>query len=98
MVDLVLLDLQMPEMDGFEVLEVMRGMENLRKIPVIVVTGKILTEADMTRLNQGVAAVLSKGLFSIDETIAHISAALENKRRLSGEAQRLVRIAMAYCA
>jgi len=95
-VDLVLLDLQMPEMDGFEVLEVMRGMESTRKIPVIVVTGKDLTTADMTRLNQGVAAVLGKGLFSIDETITHISTALENKRRLSGEAQRMVRAGMAY--
>ncbi len=96
LVDLILLDLQMPEMDGFEVLEVIRSMESTRKIPVIVVTGKDLTEADMARLNQGVAAVLGKGMFSIEETIAHISAALEHKRRLSGEAQRLVRSAMAY--
>ncbi len=95
-VDLLLLDLQMPEMDGFAVLEAMREMESTRQIPVIVVTGKVLTEADMARLNQGVAAVLGKGLFSIEETIAHISAALEHKRRLSGEAQRLVRSAMAY--
>jgi signal transduction histidine kinase/DNA-binding LacI/PurR family transcriptional regulator/AraC-like DNA-binding protein len=95
-VDLILLDLQMPEMDGFEVLEVIRGMESTRKIPVIVVTGKILTETDMARLNQGVAAVLGKGLFNIEETIGHISAALEHKRRLSVEAQRLVRAAMAY--
>ena len=95
-VDLVLLDLQMPQMDGFEVLEVMRGMESTRKIPVIVLTGKDLTAADMVRLNQGVAAVLGKGLFSVDETINHISTALEKKRRLSGEAQRLVRFAMAY--
>jgi signal transduction histidine kinase/AraC-like DNA-binding protein len=95
-VDLVLLDLQMPEMDGFEVLEVMRSMESLRKIPVIVLTGKSLTEADMSRLNQGVAAVLSKGLFSIDETISHISTALENKRKISEEAQRMVRLAIAY--
>lgn len=95
-IDLVLLDLQMPEMDGFEVLEVMRSLDSLRKIPVIVLTGKSLTEADMTRLNQGVAAVLSKGLFSIDETISHISAALENKRKISEEAQRLVRLAIAY--
>jgi YesN/AraC family two-component response regulator len=95
-IDLILLDLQMPEMDGFEVLEVIRGLESTRKIPVIVLTGKNLTEADMQRLNQGVATVLGKGLFSIEETITHISSALEHKRRLSGEAQRLVRSAMAY--
>jgi len=95
-VDLVLLDLQMPEMDGFEVLEAMRGMESTRKIPVIVVTGKVLSETEMERLNQGVAAVLAKGLFSIEETIAHISTALEQKRRISGEAKRLVRQAIVY--
>ena len=95
-VDLVLLDLQMPEMDGFEVLEGMRAMESTRKIPVIVVTGKVLSETEMERLNQGVAAVLTKGLFSIEETIEHISTALEQKRRISGEAKRLVRLAMVY--
>lgn len=95
-VDLVLLDLQMPEMDGFELLEIMRGMESLRKIPVIVVTGKSLTEEDMKRLNQGITAVLSKGIFSFDETVTHIRNALQNKRKISGEAQRLVRLAIAY--
>jgi YesN/AraC family two-component response regulator len=95
-IDLVLLDLQMPEMDGFEVLEAMRSMENTRKIPVIVVTGKILSETEMERLNQGVAAVLAKGLFNMQEMVRHISSALEQKRRISGEAKRLVRIAMVY--
>jgi len=95
-VDLVLLDLQMPELDGFGVLEAMRENRNMREIPVIVITGKVLTEADMARLNQGVAAVLKKGLFGIDETLAHIQAALERKRRLSMDAQRLVRQAMAF--
>lgn len=95
-IDLMLLDLQMPEMDGFELLEIMRSMESTRNIPVVVVTGKVLTQAEMERLNQGVATVLSKGMFSIDETIAHINAALEHKRRISGEAKRLVRQAMVY--
>lgn len=95
-IDLVLLDLQMPEMDGFDVLEAMRESESTREIPVIVVTGKSLTEADMARLNQGVAVVLKKGLFSMEETLSHINAALERKRRLSVDAQRLVRLAMAY--
>jgi AraC-like DNA-binding protein len=95
-IDLVLLDLQMPEMDGFEVLEKMRAHERMQKIPVIVVTGQVLTEAEMARLNRGVASILEKGLFGLDETVARISAALENKHRLSYEAQRLVRKAMAF--
>ena len=95
-VDLVLLDLMMPEMDGFAVLEAMRDRETTRDIPVIVVTGQTLTQSEMARLNLGVTRVLSKGVFSLEETLAHLDAALARKRELSGEAQRLVRQAMAY--
>jgi YesN/AraC family two-component response regulator len=95
-VDLVLLDLQMPEMDGFSVLEAMHESDRTREIPVIVVTGISLSEAEMMRLNEGVAVVLKKGLFSAEETLSHIDAALERKRRLSVDARRLVRLAMAY--
>ena len=95
-VDLVLLDLQMPEMDGFEVLEAMQAQETTRKIPVIVVTGKVLSEAEIERLNQGVTAVLAKGVFSSEETIEHINRALEQKRRINVEAKRLIRSAMLY--
>jgi YesN/AraC family two-component response regulator len=96
LIDLVLLDLQMSEMDGFGVLEKMRASVLLQKIPVIVITGQNLTETEMARLNRGVTVILEKGLFNLDETVNHISAALERKRRLSGEAQRLVRKAMAF--
>lgn len=94
--DLILLDLLMPDMDGFAVLEAMRDMPLTRHVPVVVLTGQMLTEADMVRLNRGVATVLRKGLFTMDETVAHIQAALERKRKVSNEAQRLVRKAMAY--
>lgn len=94
--DLVLLDLMMPELDGFGVLEAMREKEGTRDIPVIVLTGQILTEKEMARLNRGVATVLGKGLFSVEETLAHIDAALARKRKLGSETQRLVRRAMAY--
>jgi AraC-like DNA-binding protein len=50
----------------------------------------------MARLNQGVATVLSKGVFSLEETLTHVDAALERNRELSQQAQRLVRQAMAY--
>ena len=43
---LVLFDLMMPELDGFGVLEAMKEKESTRDIPVIVLTGKILTEND----------------------------------------------------
>ncbi len=95
-VDLVLLDLMMPEMDGFAVLEAMREREATRTIPVVVVTGQTLTESEMGRLNSGVTRVLSKGVFNLEETLTHLDAALARKRALSGEAQRLVRQAMAY--
>lgn len=94
--DLVLLDLMMPELDGFGVLEAMREKEGMRDIPVIVLTGQILTEKEMARLNRGVATVLGKGLFSVEETLNHIDTALARKRKLGSEARRLVRQAMAY--
>jgi signal transduction histidine kinase/DNA-binding LacI/PurR family transcriptional regulator/AraC-like DNA-binding protein len=93
---LILLDLMMPELDGFGVLEALRGEESLRAIPVIVITAQALTQEDMARLNQGVAAVLSKGVFSTGEALHHIDAALARRRKLGGTAQQLVRKAMAY--
>jgi YesN/AraC family two-component response regulator len=94
--DLVLLDLMMPGIDGFEVLQAMQTMETTRGIPVIVLTARVLTEGDMTRLNRGVAAVLSKGVFSAEEVSAQITTALDQSKRLGSEAQRMVRLAMAY--
>jgi len=94
--DLVLLDLMMPELDGFGVLERMQAEEAIRNTPVIVLTGQVLTEEDMARLNRGVAAVLSKGVFSAEETLAHVEGALARTGRLGSEAQRLVRKGMAY--
>jgi len=94
--DLVILDLMMPELDGFGVLEAMREEERSRNIPVIVLTGQVLTEEDMVRLNRGVASVLGKGLFTAEETLEHVEAALAHRRKLGAEAQRIVRKALAY--
>jgi DNA-binding response OmpR family regulator len=94
--DIVLLDLMMPEMDGFRVLEAMQQDVVSRHIPVIVLTGKVLSEEDMAHLNQGVTSVLSKGLFSVQEVLAHVEAALSRSQRLGSETRRLVRKAMAY--
>jgi CheY-like chemotaxis protein len=94
--DLVLLDLMMPELDGFGVLEAMQGEESMRDVPVIVLTGQVLTEEDMGRLDRGVTAVLGKGLFSLEETLDHVETALARQQGLGDETQRIVRRAMAY--
>jgi CheY-like chemotaxis protein len=94
--DLVLLDLMMPEMDGFDVLNAMREGETTRHIPVVVLTARHLTEEDVMRLGQGVSAVLSKGVFTRAEIIAHVRQALSRGPESSAEAQRCVRQAIAF--
>jgi signal transduction histidine kinase/DNA-binding LacI/PurR family transcriptional regulator/AraC-like DNA-binding protein len=93
---LVLLDLMMPVLDGFAVLEEMRKIESTRNIPVVVITGQSLTKEDMSRLNSGVASVLGKGMFSVAETLQHLADALAHKRKPGSESQHMALKAMAY--
>lgn len=58
--DLVLLDLMMPEMDGFEFLERLRTAPSGYDVPVVVLTAKTLTSEDRARLNGRVEAILQR--------------------------------------
>ena len=58
--DLILLDLMMPEMDGFEFLAELRKRPELDDVPVVVVTAADLTQVDRRRLNGGVERILQK--------------------------------------
>ena len=57
---LILLDLMMPELDGFGFIEELRGKEEWRKIPVVVLTAKDISSEDRTRLEGCTSAVLVK--------------------------------------
>ncbi len=78
--DLILLDLMMPEMDGFEFVAELRRNEAWRRVPVVVVTAKDLSREDRERLDGYVRRIFQKGAFSRDELIREIRLLLQNER------------------
>jgi CheY-like chemotaxis protein len=73
--DAIILDLIMPEMDGFEFLEAMRRRLEWCGVPVVVVTAKDLTAEDRGRLNLGVERIIQKT--ERDQTLHELRGALE---------------------
>jgi signal transduction histidine kinase/DNA-binding response OmpR family regulator len=70
--DLILLDLMMPRMDGFEFVSELRKNQDWRSIPIIVITAKTLTKEDRLLLQGHVQKVLQKGDFSVDALLAEL--------------------------
>ncbi len=87
--DLILLDLMMPDMDGFQLLAQMQKHATLREIPVIVITAIDLSAEDHARLNSGIEMVLRKGSFSPDILVQRVRLAVDKTRR----SQRLPEVA-----
>jgi two-component system NtrC family sensor kinase len=70
--DVILLDLMMPEMDGFAVVAALQKEAGWRDIPVIVITSRDLSANDRERLNSGVQSVLVKEMFRPAELVERI--------------------------
>jgi hypothetical protein len=68
----ILLDLMMPEMDGFEFVDALRAREAWRQIPVVIVTAKDLTAEDRERLNGSVVRILQKGAHDQEALLADV--------------------------
>lgn len=82
--DLVLLDLIMPEMDGFEFLDALREQPKYRALPVVVLTAMDLTEEDRRRLNGGVERILSKDGLDPDAALAEVRRLVDARRTPKG--------------
>jgi signal transduction histidine kinase/DNA-binding response OmpR family regulator len=69
--DVIILDLMMPKMDGFEFLDELRSRQDWQGIPVVIITAKDLTQEDRDRLNGGVERIIQKS--DRDEMLRQLS-------------------------
>jgi AraC-like DNA-binding protein len=94
---LVILDLMMPEMDGFDVLDRMRADPQTRHVPVVILSNKLLTLDDVKRLEQHALVTLqSKGILSETELVAALNRSLFGSDTLPQQTSALVKRAVAY--
>jgi AraC-like DNA-binding protein len=93
---LVILDLFMPGIDGFMVLEQMRLQPRTRRVPVVVITGKVLSFEDIQRLDHALVTLHSKDILSPDEMTASFHRALAETEVLPQQTSVVVKHAIAY--
>jgi signal transduction histidine kinase/DNA-binding LacI/PurR family transcriptional regulator/AraC-like DNA-binding protein len=94
---LVLLDLVMPKLSGADVLDRMRADANLRQVPVIVLSNKVLGLDDVKRIESHTRVTLqSKGIWSEEETIIALNRAIFGTDTLPAHTSALVKQAIAY--
>jgi PAS domain S-box-containing protein len=78
--DILLLDLLMPCLDGFGVIERLRADPQTRGLPIVVITAKDLTESEAARLKETVRAVMRKRGFEGEKLVEEINNALKHER------------------
>jgi signal transduction histidine kinase/AraC-like DNA-binding protein len=94
---LVILDLMMPEMDGFDVLDWVRANEQMRRVPVLILSSRLFNRDDVKRIEQHALVTLqSKGILSEDEMVSSLRHAILGDNALSQHTSALVKCAVVY--
>jgi signal transduction histidine kinase/AraC-like DNA-binding protein/ABC-type sugar transport system substrate-binding protein len=93
---LIILDLVMPEMDGFGVLAQLRANPQTAHIPVVVMSGKILTFEDVRRLNFSRVSLHTKDLHTPEETIHLIEQSFAGSKALCPPTSSVVKTTLAF--
>jgi threonine synthase len=75
--NLILLDLMMPDMDGFQVMDALQMKKETKDIPIIVITAKELTSAENKRLKGHIQSLMQKGDFMNDDLLDEVRALLK---------------------
>lgn len=93
---LIVLDLLMPEVDGFQVLEQVRTQSCTRSVPVVIISGKLLSYEDIQRLNYNQTALLTKEILSKAETSDFLEQLQNEHAPLAQPTSQLVKKSLAY--
>ncbi|OYV73300.1 MAG: hypothetical protein B7Z70_13505, partial [Acidithiobacillus ferrivorans] len=83
--DLILLDLMMPEFNGFDVVDALQKNPSMAAIPVLVLTAKIITPEDRRRLNGHILKIMEKAGFRRDQFLGEVHRALSTAHSRQGE-------------
>jgi len=93
----VVLDLIMPELDGFQVLDWMRSNPDTRRVPVLVLSGRVLSFDDLKRIEQHALVTLqSKDILSEQELAHSVQQVLGGTLTLGQSTSNLVKRALVY--
>ncbi len=76
--DIILLDIIMPRLDGFGVIEALRADPGTRDLPIIVISAKELTADETARLKESVSYIVKKQGLEGDQLIDEIRSALRD--------------------
>jgi CheY-like chemotaxis protein len=77
----ILLDLIMPGMDGFEFLAALQEQEEVRSVPIVILTAKDLTATDRQRLSGPIEKILQKGSLGHEQLLAEVGAVIAGHSR-----------------
>ena len=83
----VLLDLQMPGMDGFEFIRHVRAQETLKNLPLLIMTGKTLAREEVAHLDRETAAVLQKDGDWRQQLTVEVGRVLQGRKRAKSAGQ-----------
>ena len=93
---LILLDLIMPEVDGFKVLAEVRNNDKTRLVPIVVISGKVLTFDDVQKLDYANVVYRRKNLFTVDEAAVCFHKVFGEEEPLPQATSLLVKQSLAY--
>jgi CheY-like chemotaxis protein len=76
---LIVLDLMMPGVNGFDVVAALNERPDTASIPILVVTAKQITAEDRAKLHGNVTTIMEKGGFDVDRLMAEVRRAMSGR-------------------